>query len=358
MFLEMFQESTLSKFVYEWSLPPDLGSFVLLAANPAASRITGRTLEREVGMTIAESGSPLLATEIPALYAAAIERQEPQRWHHVRDLPGLPRIAFDGRCFALGGRRVGVVIEDVTEKQTMIERLAQHVKELERSNRELDDFAYVASHDLKAPLRDIDNLASWIAEDAGDELPPASRRHLTTLRDRTKRMERLLDSLLEYSRAGRVVVPACDLSAAQVVADAVQLAGSRDGFDVRRVGDAHLRTPLTPLVQAIRNLVANAIKHHDRDDGRVEVRIDDLGERVRFTVTDDGPGIPADCRERIFRMFQTLRSRDEVEGSGMGLAIVQKIVEGHGGHVEVAQASGRGSVFSFDWPKRWDGEPP
>lgn len=356
VFHEMFRESILGKLIYEWTAPPDVGSFAIVAVNPAASRVAGRNLEPEIGRTIAEVGSPLLATEIPARYAAAIERRELQRFQYVRELPGLPRAVFEGRCFPLYERRIGVAFEDVTEKQAMVDRIARHVKELERSNRELDDFAYVASHDLKAPLRDIDNLATWIAEDASDRLPPASLRHLSTLRDRIGRMERLLDDLLEYSRAGRIVVPAHDLVASEVVTDAIHLAGSRDGFVVRSTGDASLRTPRAPLVQVVRNLVANAMKHHDRGAGHIDVAIEDLGERVRFTVTDDGPGIPADCRQRIFRMFQTLRPRDEVEGSGMGLAIVKKLVEAHGGRVEVTDARGRGSAFSFDWPKRWERE--
>ncbi len=231
------------------------------------------------------------------------------------------------------------------------DRVAARTAELERSNAELDQFAYVASHDLKAPLRAIDSLASWIAEDAAGALPPESARHLALLRSRAERMERLLDSLLTYARAGRQEAAAEAVDTAALVHETVALVAPPEGFDVRVEGDLPtVVTARAPLELVVRNLVANAIKHHDRADGCVSVSARVLGAWAEFTVADDGPGIADIYRERAFGMFQTLRPRDEVEGSGMGLAIVRKTVEARGGHVTVDERPGGGARFRFTWP--------
>ena len=218
------------------------------------------------------------------------------------------------------------------------DRVAERTAELERSNAELDQFAYVASHDLKAPLRAIDSLASWIAEDAADALAPESARHLALLRSRAERMERLLDSLLEYSRAGRQEATTGPVETAALVRETVALVAPPEGFDVRIEGDfPTVVTARAPLELVVRNLVANAIKHHRRPDGCVSVSARTVGGWAEFTVADDGPGIAEAYRERVFSMFQTLRPRDEVEGSGMGLAIVRKTVEARGGRITLGE---------------------
>jgi signal transduction histidine kinase len=246
------------------------------------------------------------------------------------------------------------MFENVTQRHRLTEAIERHGKELERSNRELDDFAYVASHDLKAPLRDIDNLASWIAEDAGDTLPADSKRHLALLQDRIARMERLLDDLLQYSRADRVKPPPEEFEVRAVIDEALRLVGPREGFEIVVTGDRPtIRTPRVPLAQLLRNLVSNAIKHHHRKQGRITIHVVEREALLEIAVTDDGPGIAPEFHERVFRMFQTLRPRDEVEGSGMGLAIVKKVVESHGGTVKIESAPGEGTTMRFTWPRVW-----
>jgi signal transduction histidine kinase len=358
VYIDHFRSSLLGKLVYAWTAPPDLGSFVLVAANPAASRIAGRALEDEIGLRIRDVDETMSEGEVVRKLAEALETGAPRYWELRREIDGRGAFVFEGRAFPLSGGRVGVSFEDVTHKHEITRQLARYVRELERSNRELDDFAYVASHDLKAPLRDIDNLATWIEEDASQHLPDGSRKHLATLRDRIGRMERLLDDLLEYSRAGRVTVPAQGFTASDAIEDAVRLAGPKEGVAVHvSAGDAKLHTPRGPLVQVLRNLVGNALKHHDREDGHVDISVEDRGAELCFAVRDDGPGIAPEFHERIFRMFQTLKPRDRVEGSGMGLALVKKLVEAHGGRVKVESAPGRGSTFSFTWPTRSGEEP-
>jgi two-component system sensor kinase FixL len=233
----------------------------------------------------------------------------------------------------------------------MEDELRRYVSELERSNGELDDFAHAASHDLKSPLTDIKNLCHWIGEDLGDDLPANSRRHMGLVFDRLARLERLLDDLLAYSRAGRERPPVEQFSLQQLIADVIALTPIPAGFSVDVQADVGpIRTPKSPLAQVVRNLLGNAIKHHDRERGTVRIAAIAAGDRIVLSVADDGPGIPPEFHERVFRIFQTLKSRDEVDGSGVGLALVKKVVEAHGGTVAV-DSVGRGTTVRFSWPR-------
>jgi signal transduction histidine kinase len=217
----------------------------------------------------------------------------------------------------------------------------------------LDQFAYVASHDLKAPLRGIDNLASWIVEDAGHLLPEASRRHLELLQGRAQRLEGLLESLLAYSRAGRITGLQEEVDSAELVREAADLINLPAEFRVEVSGSLpRLLTYRAPLELVFRNLLSNAVKHRNGAGGHVRVssRTADNPSFVEFAVADDGPGIEPEYHERIFGLFQTLRPRDEVEGSGMGLALVKKTVESLGGTIRVESAGGKGATFYFTWP--------
>ncbi len=252
----------------------------------------------------------------------------------------------EGRPFQFFGQ-----VQDITELKTTEEALRRQAQELERSNQELDDFAYIASHDLKTPLRGIDNLSKWIADDAPASMSEASREHLRKLRQRVARLDRLLDDLLQYSRAGQQLGDVMLVQTGPLVRSVVEILTPPAGFVVHVADNMpRLTTYKTPLELVFRNLIDNAIKHHDRADGRIEVSASVQGRLVEFTIRDDGPGIPAEYHERIFRMFQTLKPRDEVEGSGIGLAVVKKVVERQGGQVAVESHSGRGTVFRFTWP--------
>jgi PAS domain S-box-containing protein len=236
--------------------------------------------------------------------------------------------------------------------QRLEQRVQERTAELERSNRELDQFAYVASHDLKAPLRGINHLALWIYQDAADVLPTESKRHLLQLRGRIKRMEALLDDLLVYSRSNRVRYPKEAVHTDKLVRNILQLLAPPATMTVHLVGPLpNLHTERVALEQVLRNLLDNAIKHHDRPDGSIQVTAQAVGEYVEFRISDDGPGIAPEYHERIFGVFQTLRPRDEVEGSGMGLAIVKKLIESRGGRIWVNSTPGQGATFCFTWPK-------
>jgi signal transduction histidine kinase len=233
-------------------------------------------------------------------------------------------------------------------------RVLERTAELERSNRELNQFAYVASHDLKAPLRAIDHLANWITQDAGSLLPPDSAGHLARLRGRVKRMETLLDDLLAYSRAGRERHPATLVDMRLLLQETLEFLSLPAGFVVELVGPMPtIYTERIPLETVFRNLIQNSYKHHDHpNDGHVCISAQELDHSVLFTVADNGPGIAPRYHERIFEMFQTLKPRDELEGSGIGLTVVKKIVESRGGSLRVESAEGAGATFFITWPKQ------
>ena len=235
--------------------------------------------------------------------------------------------------------------------ETLELQVDERTKELRRSNQDLDQFAYIASHDLKAPLRAIDHLSTWLLEDVGHLLPDRSHEHLEKMRSRIKRMEGLLDDLLTYSRAGRFRGEAALVDMSEVVARVIETVSPPEGFTVHVDGELPmLYTYSAPLETVLRNLVNNAIKHHDQPNGTIRISARAMDEMVEFAVSDDGPGIDPAFHDRIFQMFQTLRPRDQVEGSGMGLAVVDKIVTSVGGTVKLESSAGKGATFRFTWP--------
>lgn len=231
--------------------------------------------------------------------------------------------------------------------------LAETVRELRRSNKELQDFAYVAAHDLKAPLRGIGTLADWIATDYAALFDDQGREQLRLLKVRVRRMNELIDSVLHYAEIGQT--PAClesvDLNAmlSDIIADVAVPA------HVCVVVDDALPVIVAERVrlrQVFQNLIANAVKYIDKPQGRIEITVRDEDAWWRFTVRDNGPGIEQKYFEKIFQMFQTLAPRDECESTGIGLAVVKKIVELAGGTIEVESVLGNGTTFTFTLPKR------
>jgi PAS domain S-box-containing protein len=242
---------------------------------------------------------------------------------------------------------------DISARRKIELELEAKQAELIRSNKDLEQFAYVASHDLKAPLRAIDLLVQWITEGLAGYDVNNVQENLGLLSKRTKRLNRLLDDLLAYSRAGRKVGAHRMADTHALVLDVVQMLDPPPTISVSVEGRLPaFKTHPTPLEVVFRNLISNAIKHHPGPQGRVVVSCQEQAEQYVFAVEDDGEGIPAQYTERVFEMFQTLKPRDQVEGSGMGLAIVNRIVQWQGGRVWFeSPPSGRGTVFKFQWKK-------
>lgn len=228
-------------------------------------------------------------------------------------------------------------------------------KQMERSlqsmNTELEEFAFVASHDLKAPLRAVENLASWIAEDAAGQLDEENRDRLRLMRERIVRMGKLIEGLLAYARLGRAAAPQREhVALLPLLRELVGDLAVPAGFQVA------LQEPLPTLYsdplhlrQIFQNLIGNAIHHHDRPgEGHVWVRAHDGGDTWCLEVADDGPGIQAGERERVFKMFAT---SDSGGHTGIGLAVVRKIILASGGQIEVTDNAPRGALFRIHWPK-------
>ncbi len=296
---------------------------------------------------------PGTARELEMAFAGAEMRFE----HRLgrRDGGGRDLEAVYRPYRALDGTVLGVVtlLTDITDRKTMDRRLAQKTLDLMRSNEELEQFAYVASHDLKAPLRGIENLVSWIEEDLEGALAGDTRANMALLKSRVRRLETLLDDLLAYSRAGRTTEENDLVDTHALVGDLAMLLAPPDGFTI--AADPSLPTlaaPRAPLTQIFQNLIGNALKHHDRPaEGHVRVDAETRSDGVEFRVSDDGAGIPEKFHDRVFGMFQTLRPRDEVEGSGMGLAVVKKLVERRGGRIWLTGGrDDRGLSVHFLWP--------
>lgn len=244
--------------------------------------------------------------------------------------------------------------DEIGKLAVVLDAFQENARQIRQSNEELERYAYITAHDLKSPLRAIDNLSSWIEEDLGDRITGDAKKHMDTLRARVRRMEKLLNDTLEYSRIGKQLKDddGETVDGRALVEDAVSMAGAPKGFTVRvDPGFTGLELKRMPLQQVFYNLVNNAIKHHDSATGTIDVGVESRDGQYVFSVKDDGPGIPQQYHEKIFEMFQTLKPRDQREGSGMGLAIVRKIVMSAGGTIGVESAPGKGALFRFTWPK-------
>ena len=223
---------------------------------------------------------------------------------------------------------------------------------LEDRNDQLDQFVYAASHDLKAPLRGITNLSQWLEEDLSGQLSEENQQQLILLRQRAKRMENLIDGLLKYSRIGREQFNPELVDIYSLLLELIDSLAPSSGFDIQipKICPTIMAKKLL-LGQVLSNLLNNAIKHHDRDSGTVIVDWESQENHYLFSVTDDGPGIPVAFQDRIFVVFQTLTGSSSPENTGIGLALVKKIVENEGGTLCLHSNGDRGSRFEFTWPK-------
>ena len=246
--------------------------------------------------------------------------------------------------------------ESLREKAQELEWLNQELLKtaslLKKRNQELDRFAYVTSHDLKAPLRAIANLANWLSEDLAGQIPEENQTQLELMQSRVQRMDGLIQGLLTYSRVGRNRNPATVVDVGKIVNNAIDSISPPPEFKIAIATELPtLNTQALMLEQVFTNLISNAIKYHDRPEGTITISAIDKGNFYQFAVADDGIGIEPQYHERIFKIFQTLQARDTIESTGIGLSIVKKIVEDMGGEVSLKSELDKGSTFYFTWKK-------
>lgn len=339
-----------------WSISP-AGDQVLFV-NSAWERIFGhshaeaqsnpelwrQTIHPDDRALAAEALATLLAKDQLDLEYRIIRPDGEVRWisDHatvVRDAQGTP-LRIDG------------IGRDITRHKQAMQQQDALMHELRSANEELKNFAYVVSHDLKAPLRAIGSLAEWIAVDYADKFDEQGREHLRLLVGRVCRMNALIDGILQYSRVGRTDEHSSDVELAALLQEVIDLLAPPPHIRIE------IDTPLpivridrTRMQQVFQNLISNAIKYNDKPQGQVHIGCCAEEGCWQFYVRDNGPGIEQRYFERIFQLFQTLMPRDRFESTGVGLALVKKIVELHGGSVWMESQVGAGSTFYFTLPR-------
>lgn len=223
---------------------------------------------------------------------------------------------------------------------------------MQQTNAQLEEFTYVASHDLRSPLRGIADLVGWIREDLEEtELSPEVQHNFDRITLRIERAEQMIDDLLKYARIGIRNPDMETIDPEQLVEEALTLTAIPDTFRVEReVCASGLRAPRAPLSTSLRNLLSNAVKHHGGESGTIAIRVSEEGRFTVFTVEDDGQGIPSGNEERIFKLFH--RGSTETEGDGVGLAFTRRMINAHGGMINVTSPGTMGGArFDIYWPR-------
>lgn len=240
----------------------------------------------------------------------------------------------------------------ITERKRAEAELARRKEELETSLKELDGFAYSVSHDLKAPLRGIGQVVDWLYEDLIDKVSGEQKENMHLMKARVGRMNDLIDGILRYSKLGRQGEVQEQVDLQTLVADVIDSIQPPEGIEVEIEKTLPtLSCVLVQIEQVFQNLVSNAIRYIDKKQGRIRIGCRQNDDEWVFFVEDNGPGIAKEHFERIFRTFQTLQPRDEVEATGIGLSIVKKLAELHNGRVWLESEIGKGSTFFFSLPK-------
>ena len=321
--------------------------------NAQVERAFGWRREELVGRSIEVLIPPRFRAMHLAQRRAFLAAPQTRRMGEGRDLYALRK---DGSEFPV---EVGLATFDTSEGAFVLAALvditARKRGELDilRANADLEEFAYIVSHDLRTPLRAIDNLVDWISDDLGSHRPGDVERNLERLRLRVRRMENMIQDLFNYSLVGRAQLAREPIVVEALVRQVVDDLGIGGAFEVR-IQDTMgtLLAERTPLETVLRNLLANAVKHHDRPAGTVVIDARRDGAFCVICVTDDGPGIALQDQARIFKLFQTLAPAEGEHIGGIGLAVVKKWVEGAGGSVRVeSPVEGmRGSRFKVNWP--------
>jgi len=351
LFLEKVMETTFNAlFVLDLE-----GRFTM--ANQSCAMIYGCDVDELIGAnlatTLGKENLPRFTEQLVQVtvfgapvtqHETEITRKDGSKRHIIYSLAPM---YIDGHITSAVGSAA-----DISDRKKIEKQREALIEDLERVNMELGDFAYVVSHDLKAPLRGISSLAEWTLEDYGDKLDKEGRENLELMLGRSRRMINLINGILQYSRVGRLKPILRTLDVEEVVREVIDSLAPPDHIAVRIEGPMpHMVYDHTHLTQIFQNLISNAINNMDKPRGSITVSCEQTVHEYLFRIRDNGPGIEKKHFERIFKIFQSLRARDETEATGIGLTLVKKIVESHGGAVWLTSAIAEGSEFCFTIPK-------
>ncbi|HSC69154.1 MAG TPA: PAS domain-containing sensor histidine kinase [Cellvibrio sp.] len=325
---------------------------IIQLINPSLLRLFGYTKEELLGKSMdillperyREGHKKLRAgyNEKPSLRQMGVGRDLTGRHKNGTEVPieiGLSQVKSDTGNLTLA------VVTDISERK----RLELNLKQ---ANAHLEEFTYVASHDLKSPLRGISDLVEWVSEDLGTSAPEAVSKNIERIKLRIGRMEHLIEDLLLYARAGKRAKESTAIDVPLLIAGIIEMHPIPAAFHIQQeISINEIFAAKTPLETVLRNLFSNALKHHSGADPTIIISAEASGSYCLFKVSDNGPGIPRAAQERVFRLFQTL-GNNETSGSGIGLALAKRLTESHGGQIElISTADHRGCSFHVWWPR-------
>ncbi|HMJ09889.1 MAG TPA: PAS domain-containing sensor histidine kinase, partial [Polyangiaceae bacterium] len=313
-----------------------------------AIQLANRRLGELFGYAVEELSGRPISLLLP-------ERHRANHPAHVQAYLAAPSLRAMGEGRELSGRHrdgsefpVEIGLNPVTwgERRMVIAAVSDISKRkqlelgLRQANAQLEEFSYVASHDLRSPLRGISDLVDWVVEDLAANPIPSAQKNLNRIKLRVERMESIIGDLLTYARSGRASAEFVDVEPGALIAGVIEVLSIPERFDVHVECDVEpFKAAKTPLETVLRNLISNAVKHHAGEVGRIDITARARGGFCYFSVRDDGPGVPTAAHGRIFKLFQTV-SAAERGGSGIGLAVCKRLVESHGGSIEVTSGSG------------------
>jgi PAS domain S-box-containing protein len=243
------------------------------------------------------------------------------------------------------------IFRDITELKEVEQKREMLYKKVEQANKELKDFAYIVSHDLKAPLRAIGSLAQWLSEDYKNKIDEQGQKNLSLLNNRVHRMHNFIDGILEYSRLGRIKIEKESVNINELVESVIESLDTKNSSIKIKTALPTIKCEKIRIYQVFQNLISNSIEYNDKEKGLITIDYNELPEFYQFAIKDNGPGIDKKYHDKIFQIFQTLQIRDQFESTGIGLTIVKRIVELHGGEIKVESKAGKGAEFVFTLSK-------
>jgi len=335
----------------------DAETGIIVDCNPAAIKLVGREKSELVGKhqrilhppeRIEEGFSRTFKQHLEEKQGQTLEAQVITKTGEIRD------VAIKANLLEVRGKRLlQGIFRDITENKRAEQRQAQLFEQLEKANRELKDFAYIVSHDLKAPLRGITTLADWISTDYADKLDERGREQINLLTCRVGRMHDLIDGILQYSRVGRIKEEKVTANLNEIVSEVIDTIAPPENITITVENELPtIECGRTRITQVFQNLISNAVKYMDKPQGWVKIGCVKEDGFWKFSIADNGCGIEEKYFEKIFQIFQTLSRRDEFESTGVGLSLVKKIVEMYDGKVWVESKPREGSKFFFTLPKQ------